>query len=1099
MFKIYASSAGPGKTYTLSREYMKLSLMNDPGRGKFNPFYFKHILAVTFTNFAANEMKERILSNFEKLGNYYNLDPKSQKKLNPLIEQLLEAINEIQEEKLGKSDLIWRSQQIFSTIIHHYSDFSVSTIDSFVQRVVKAFSEELELPFNFEVSIEQEVLLAAAIEKLVTKIGQTQSGYLTKAIVQFVGNKLENGKSWNTVAEELQVFGRDVLDEKFEVSLSKINQLSTFEILQIRKNLNEYIKNCRHGLTQKANQILEIIEANSLIAKDFYQGSKGLHSYLKKFEADFDLEDTTPNKYVLEGINDGKFYTKKKGNTSIENTIDSIAQSLIEAINEIEGQKFEMIPKFNLFNNLQQHFYKISLLAEIKTELDILQQENATIHISNFNKAIFKIVSTEPIPFIYERLGERYQHLLIDEFQDTSIVQWQNFLPLISNSLGYGNFNLAVGDAKQAIYRWRGGEMEQIVHLHEKKINKLLSKNDPGEYLKDHYDNLRGQILAGSLNTNYRSCKEIIAFNNQLFEFIKNNYAGKFPLLTSVYNQDFKQETPPTPLSGGHIQIDLHQEKIDNWEEEIVSKIEEITLQGFNFSDIAILCRGNKDAKKVAIYLKNKGIDVVSEDSLLLSASAIINFVISILQVIHSPQMALVKYQAIYLYFQTLQNRVPNQEESLLIKEAIEDPSGAAFFDFFEKFDIKIDQARFQQSTVYEMVEFILKYFDLYEQKNELNYIFRFLDVVIEFSSTKSGHLIDFLQYWTEKKDKISIILSATANAIKVTSIHKSKGLEFPVVIVPNCQWETVPKTGSAMYVSLAEMPYPELEISNNGQLKKLDVGLVTINKELSETQLSEVYATEMERTFIENINLLYVALTRPTHRLYLIINEKLTESKANTPHVGYLLRDFLTEKNLYHNTTDECIFEQGNTFVQDKPKSKTEKTIEIENIFVNDYTQKLKLRTTADKVFDLEEFKNSKDWGNKVHEALALVNTKADIDDALFYSLSKGHISKEEKEKMEKSINEVIEISEIKMLYSTENQIFNEKEILSKKGIYRTDRTVILPDGSVFIVDYKTGQKSESHVKQVAQYLRLYRLMGYENVKGVLVYLQNLEIEWVA
>ncbi len=1078
-FKIYSSSAGSGKTYTLAKEYIKLALKTT------SPWYFNHILAVTFTKKASEEMKERIM---KYLRQFASTDPEEILESDGIFQQILA---ELQEDgvDIDEWELRRRANQTFKHIIHEYANFSVSTIDSFVQRIVAAFTEELGFPFNFEVSLDSGVLLDAAVEQLFQKVNTENFEQITKAIQSFAMEKANEGKSWNRLPDELAEFGKSLLSDQFQKSVESIADLQPADFLVIEEKLKSYCEYIETKIKTVSGMASESIYEADIDVEDFYYSKNGVGAYFQRLQ----YQDVfyKANSYVQKALKDDMWYSKTcKKDVAVR--IDGIKDELSVYLEEIIKIHNAEKPKFILYKEVSKQLKKLALLSQLKKEIADIQNDTGQIHISEFNRKILEIVMTEPIPFVYERLGEKYNHILIDEFQDTSTLQWHNFLPLVENSLANGHFNLAVGDAKQSIYRFRGGEMELIVHLHKENLEKLVLGHEDNDFLLERYASIRPYLKPENLTTNYRSAKEIIQFNNDIFQFIKESPDNEAiaPILPKVYDEHFAQQIPPNPKSGGHVEIDF---LTGEGEDElmlgrILELIEESLLAGYSYEDIAVLCRKNQHARIVANSLKDVNIQVISSDSLNLNFSEAVNLTMALMKVIQNPENTLAKYEAIYLFYRVVLQRIPNTDDNQIIKQAIENKDVNQFYGLIEKQGYYIHSFRLQQMALYEIAEKIINTFYLFEHHKELDFLFRFLDVVLEFQTKKSTHLTDFLQFWEQKKNVLSISTPDGQNAVTVTSIHKAKGLEYPVVIIPYCHWSMDTNLYSEIWADLPK----EVELKSNFTTR-LKTAPLRITNKLADTVIAPQYHAEKEKTFLESLNMLYVGLTRPTDRLYLVMKQdafKFDKTVGNQLYRFAGCPEIEKGERVLH-----VVYEGERKAISTKVKKEV-KQIEIEAITSFERSNTIKLRHTAERLFDIETFEKSRDYGNKIHNTFAKIKTIYDVDFALEESVREGLIMESETEEIKGSILKIINLEKIKPLFSVhQDSIKNEREILMPNGKpLRPDRVVRLKD-RIVILDYKTGSKSESHKTQVRQYMNIYRDMGYQKVDGVLVYLEGEEV----
>jgi ATP-dependent helicase/nuclease subunit A len=693
---------------------------------------------------------------------------------------------------------------------------------------------------------------------------------------------------------------------------------------------------------------------------------------------------------------------------------------------------------------------------------------------------------------VYERLGEKYNHILIDEFQDTSTLQWHNFLPLIENSLANGHFNLAVGDAKQSIYRFRGGEMELIVHLHKDNLEELVKGNEDNDFLLERYASVRPYLKAENLTTNYRSASEIIKFNNDFFQFIKESPDNEVlaPILPKVYDEFFAQGIPLNAKTGGHVEIDF---LTDGQEDELMwgriqELIQEALAAGYAYEDIAILCRKNKNSRTIANLLKEENIPVISSDSLSLNFSEAVNLTTSLMKVVQNPENALAKYEAIYLFYRVVLEKIPDTQDNKIIKQAIESKDINLFYGLIEQQGFSLNPFSLQQMALYDIADKIINTFNLFKHHKELDFLFRFLDVVIDFQMQKSTHLTDFIQFWDQKKSVLSISTPDDQNAITVTSVHKAKGLEFPVVIVPYCDWSM----DTGLYSEIwAELP-SELEFKVNLETKLTHAPL-RVSSTLAQTDIAPQYHAEKEKTFLESLNMLYVALTRPTERLYMLVKQDAFRFEKT---VGNQLYRFAGCPIIEKGERFIHIVSQGGHKIAQNEVVKQKELLEIDALMTVEKSGGLKLRHSADRMFDIETFEKSRDYGNKIHNTFAKIKTINDVDIAIEEGVREGLISESEVVSIKDIVLKIINLESVKRLFEVHpDTVKNEREIIMPNGKpLRPDRVVRLKD-RIVILDYKTGSKSDSHQSQVRQYMNIYRAMGHQQVEGVLLYLEGQEV----
>ncbi|MDF7819414.1 UvrD-helicase domain-containing protein [Runella sp. MFBS21] len=1115
MFKIVSSSAGSGKTYTLTKEYLKLVLQNE------NAYYFKHILAITFTKAATREMKERIMSKLKAFASGQD-DPMLHDILGELYPESLadrEGAYVVRERDLRK-----RAERIFKQILHDYSDFAILTIDSFVQRVVSAFTDELEIPFSFEVEMEAGELLLMAVERMLEKTGDDSYGELTDILEAFYLEASQQGQNYHSLPEALAAFAHDLLNEQRYAAIKQNTHLSAKDFKKIRRQLVGAVKKWEGQVGKWAEQGLQLILENGLDEKDFAYGT--VFKYFKK-RTDAQEAMSAPGSREKEAFENDKGWLTKTARPFVVETVQNIKAELVGYYEHIERLREQNGGLYYLYQQLTPHLYHLSLLNEIKEEFDRQLRENNRVHISEFNQKILQIVTEDPVPFIYERMGEKFNHILIDEFQDTSKLQFANVLPLIDNSLGYDHFNLAVGDSKQAIYRFRGGDMDQIIALYSKNFDRLYQSLGDSELTLERLENIRWHLESDVLRTNRRSAKEIIEFNNAFFQTVEELYRDTYPLSKEVFEQ-VAQELPPHPKAGGSVEIEFIEADTNSADDEndtpamierTLALIEQSTQRdGFSVGDISVLCRYKRDAKKIANYLKENGYNIISDDSLSLRFSGAVNLVTAFMRVLVKPDSRLDKYEALYLFFRMILKRIPDNTDNKQLKTVVDSVEMKDFYAYVENLmphtiptqpetTSLLDPYKLLQISVYELVEKLVQIFRLFEMVEERDYLFRFLDVVLEYNTKRGSHLADFLDYWETQQDKVSISAPSDPNAITVQTIHRSKGLEYPVVIIPYADWKFVPDAKrDTMWVQLE--PTDELSLTDytleevekgssieHTERKWMKTGSVQVKAdlELTPTNIATQYYDECQRVFVENLNLLYVAFTRPTKKLYVLAKEE-NFAKIKTPRkVSYWLHQYLEKMG---ETTQE--FQTATASITpSKPHSNHEDSsfFYIPQVISTDRSRELRLRRLANRIFDVETFEHKKDHGNKVHHALSMVRTPGDVPTALLRMQTEGIIQQAEAKDIQKSLDKILQHPDLAGLFDEETKVLNEREILTPDGnLHRPDRIVYLAD-RVVVLDYKTGVPLENHIRQIKRYANLYKEMGYERVEALLVYIERNEV----
>jgi ATP-dependent helicase/nuclease subunit A len=1055
LFKIYGSSAGSGKTFTLTKEYLKLVLNEE------DPRYFQRILAITFTNDAANEMKVRILKALKEISD------------NEVSDSLIFKIIAEELPKVSNETLKSRAVAIYYEILHDYNDFAVKTIDSFVNQIVSSFTFDLDLPFNYEINLDQSQILSEAVDNLLDKIGKNHD--LSQLLLDFALNKIEEDKSWNTLIDEIKQFGINIFENEGSYLIEKNLDLSLADIKKIKGQIIAFQKSVLTRIKESAQSGLDLIFRSGLTEEDFSYKKSGVFGFYEKLASmpeDLFFSDTPyPKSRHIDAFENGKWYGKAAQNAGI---IDGIKSELVDVANRILELKTD---KYFILNEVNKNLLKIPLLAMIKEEMDIIKSDRNEVFLSEFNKKILDIVVKEPVPFIYERIGEKYDHLLIDEFQDTSNMQFFNLLPLIDNAISKNKANLIVGDPKQAIYKWRGGNIQLMIDLIQKNVSGLLANIESGENQAFQLENVTFSGSVESLNVNYRSKTEIINFNNSFFDTVVQSNSSEFPLVESVFS-DYFQNVPPIAKEGGYVSVEFIEKQTASILEKVLSQVNQILDDGFKPGDIAILCRRNSEGFEVADFLQKNGFEINSVDSLKIWKNLEVSFLVSALKFIQQPDAMFSRFEFLQ-FFKLLQ---PQTLQNLDLKELCKLPLD----DFLSTEGIDIGQVF--EKDFYSATEYLIEKFELLSNSSSINYIFTFLDVLLQFYHKKSKNLVDFLAHWELKKEKFSIN-NKSENAITVTSIHKSKGLEYPIVILPYLNWNTSPRVGSELWVDISMLNYSELA---SGE-KTLQATPLKVSLKKNLTFGRDILETHEELIFIENLNMLYVALTRPVERLYIWCHFKVGAKGMSVDGLGSMFQDFLLQKGLLNIGQLQYGFGQTNLKIQ---KADSENIEDVYNVDFNKIFEKefpLKLKTESN--FKSLEREQKITLGNLIHAAFELIKTKSDIETALQKLSAEGYLDEMHHALLEQKILQVIENNKVSQLFSEKALVKNEIEILSKgQNVQRPDRIVFVAD-KVYILDYKTGEKTIHHRKQIQNYGYLIGQMGYKNIHLIIIYLEPFEI----
>jgi len=1034
-FQVYNASAGSGKTFTLVKEYIKVLLNSD------DIFSFQKILAITFTNKAAGEMKERVLSSLEDFA-----DGKENDLFNVLIKEI----------RIDKSLIKERSKKILDAILKNYAAFSITTIDSFTHKIIKNFAYDLGLSLNFEVEMDAVSLLNEAVDVLISKIGTDKK--LTNLLIDYSLDKTDDDKSWD-ISRDLSEFAKILLNEDDVAHFRNLADKQLDDFTNLKTKLYKQQKELEESIKKVGEECLQLIDNNDLEHKDFMRGT------IPKFFADLSTKSVNidfikRSETIKKAIENNQYYSKS--------TLDSVASSIDQIVPEIIRlfKESELIyQQFSMNKLALKSIIPLAVLNNINSELETIKEDNNIRLNAEFNQLISDNIKNQPAPFIYERIGQRFQHYFIDEMQDTSVLQWQNLVPLIDNTLAQENSNLLlVGDGKQAIYRWRGGKAEQFIELGSDREN-------PFHVAKE----------IKNLETNYRSYSEIINFNNSFFQHTANF------LQNESYKNLFLEGNKQIENSknGGYVSLSFLDKNEDKeiekvkYPQKVLEKINQLK-ESFSLNEICILTRTRKDGVAVANYLSEKGVNIVSSETLLLQNSGKVSFIIDFLKVLQNPSDEESRFEILYFLHQHLQIEIPKNN---FLKE-FSKADNKTILESFKKYGVSFDASIFYQLPFYEKIEEIIRGFNLINSSDA--YVQFFLDVVLE-RQRNGTDIGEFLEFWELKKDKLSIVAPESASAVQVMTIHKSKGLEFPVVIFP-CDVDIYKQIKPKSWLN--ELP------ESYGGFSEL---LVDYNKTLSivSKRGKQIYDHQREELELDNFNLLYVTLTRAVEQLHIITEKKISpKGEENIKCYSGIFINYLKQQDLWDDNVLEYSFGDKNRV----SKNKTEIPVaEVHKKFISTPWQEhnILLLASASKLWNTAQHE-AINFGNLFHEIFARIITKNDIDVIINQYNQQGILDDEQTWFIKKSIYSVVNHPLLVSYYSENVIVYNEREIVD------VDNLVIIPDRLVFIdkkevviIDYKTGNPSSDHHQQLLKYERVLKSMDFKVDKKLLIYI-NQEIDVV-
>lgn len=1042
-YTVINASAGSGKTYALVQRLLMICL-----RYPYQHQSIRNILALTFTNKAANEMKERILT---WLGNF------SSEKFadNADLKNIQKAFEE-EGLKITIDELHVRSKKLLDYVLHNYSTLNIGTIDRFNSRLVRSFSYELGLAKNFNLEIEAEPFLIEAVDKMLDQIGENEA--ISSSFMDYVDYSLENNERINlnkSLYDSAKEFVKDIHYEHLKSNQSFDD--SSYE--DIKNRIRKEIVLNRKQAADLAAQSIELFRSRDIDVEDFAQGKNGLGGFFVKV-LDFYQQKrpgfpfpTTQEDSVVNNYRKGASSKSKNKEADILDILDQLLENRMKLILlYIETQKKEKILSALL---------PLKVNKDIQDELKKIEEENDLVLLSKFNILINENLRNEPSAFIYEKVGSQFQHYFFDEFQDTSELQWQNFIPLRDHSISTENTSFTlVGDPKQSIYRFRGGESKLMLDIINKK------ENSPRE----------ADLMV--LKDNWRSAKNIVKFNNELYRFHSEILEEEH---RNIFGTDAEQN--PKSTFDGRVKVNLienltNEDFYNDTSERMRKDIQECLDNGFRFSDITVLCRGNFDifsysqklgGLKVRYRGQETNVKTISEKGLTLELSNTLKAVIEFLKWESNPKNR--PNLIMMMYHLNSLGRIRMPDFTLEMKEILGIESHEEVLAFLEAhYGIKLKQDLLPRFNLYNYIEFYINEFSF--EDREKDFLLNFLEMLFNFTQNAGASIKEFLKYWDEEASQYTIQASENIDAIQIMTIHKAKGLEFPVVFIPMMN-----KNRDAEFSNW-------FETGTHESLKSVNINQFSKTLEVYDEEIQHFNRQNSYKNFIDRLCLQYVATTRPVEQLFFYIQ------KANKTSNHLELLEFLQTKNK-DNADEFDLYEVNPEMLKKYSTDKTSefRTRDIPNLKnISEKTTSIRIATPS-KTYQARNEKVK--IGLFAHELLAKINTENDIEQVLERYLLDGQITLNERDTIRERLHDIIRTHT--EFFDDRWEVINEKEIMvSERGesrIYRPDRILKGPDGYI-IVDFKTGEPSEKDKHQIENYKRVLERLGRKVIDTRLVYL---------
>ena len=1149
--QVIKASAGSGKTYTLTLMYIQQLLFCSNSENKLvlrnHPGYHRHILAITFTNKATDEMKKRIITELYQLSQ----DPvKSDYYEYFQTHCTIEAIEGLQDA----------AAKALMNILFNYSEFTVSTIDSFFQSIVRCFARELDRDYNYEIQVDGDFAVSVAVHLFLVQLardmktgGSHDATTIEKWVRDLIHTEVAQGKKWNFYSStELIKFARKINSELFRSRMTEmrcylfdtddgktvtnLEKIQSFKQMLIKAR-NYYEAHYKNDFTGKMKEIMNRYGIND----ENFKSNAAIYSFLSKdkmkdYELAPSLRDTN-----ADNIRD-KFKTK----------FNPPEQSCTEIL-QLVGEVVKSFDRWKLLDKMVKNIGLLGLLGVIDEKLEEYRKDTNTILIADTNELIGRIVGDDyknSIPFIYERAGTWINHYMIDEFQDTSMKQYQNFRPLLYESLSHtnDNFNLIIGDAKQSIYRFRNAD-PSIFRDH---INEDFKNNE---------------LHDDTLYTNYRSLPTVIDFNNDIFKKIIDEFAPdtdnsyKAKILRRTYMpkndlKDFQQEKHAKEPEGlvRIITADSQNDPIKN-NEQVLEMLPEYLLklhERYDWRHIGILCYSHNDGNEIVSRIlehnaahPEQRIEITSDESMLLKNSAAVQQVISTLRFIDLAQYKIEEeadvddeesatdkannvgkpnsrrlndqrmFRALNDFISLVSTIKPKDAASTgeLLAQSLEttkknetDSSSDTMSYYAELLKELLPDVRTCPLSLTSIVENVVSNIMKKDYEVETTFLMALMDYVIDFEATSVGGTVrEFLRYWDQKKDSLAVASASTSDSISIMTIHKSKGLEFECVVIPFLKWKIddlkdhtlwMPsdywheQTGiNNIFTEVPNVTYDPKLIPPILPLPRKEAEIITKTEDYFTKYLDEIHSDSI----IDNLNKTYVAFTRPREELHIFA------FTANNTYGNLVLdkaQKMKKEIQGEEQPSDTGIIEFGmprsiHKREDEKKKKKTDSDVTINDMpsyYVSPAPTNLLVKLPHD-------ITAAQDEGTRLHNLLSRINYSNDADKALMFGIKRGIIEEQGKwniSNVKKLFNDLFTDPVTSPWFSTDNTIYTERSLVDNASdTKRPDRVVRRPDGTMIVIDYKFGEQRKSYHRQVAEYMRRLKLMGHDKVEGYLLYIQ--------
>ena len=1063
---VYKASAGSGKTFTLAVQYIRL-LIEDP-------YAYRRILAVTFTNKATAEMKNRILSQL------YGIATRDKASEGYLRE--IRKGSDKTEEQIRKA-----ANEALHAIIHDYSRFRIETIDSFFQSVMRNLARELEIGTNLSVELNADEALGEAVDGLIEKLDRHSP--VLYWLLEYIDERIAGNERWD-VSREIKNFGRNIFDEKYiERGETLRKKLADPQFIpHIRQRLQEARTEALERMKGFGEHFEEVLQRNDILPEELMR--KGVVSnYFKKLAAGAmgdEVRNATIEKCLESADNWAAKSSRKRGQ------IRSLAEAeLMDILREAEKLRPACNRTFVSCNLTLRHLNQLRLLTHINEEVHLQNRAHNRFLLADTNALLHSLMSEGDASFVYEKTGTTIDTVMIDEFQDTSRLQWENFHLLLEESLSHKTGSLIVGDIKQSIYRWRNGDWKILANL----------QHDPAFRIREV-----------RLETNWRSEANIVQFNNDFFrtalQVLNQRYMAQHegtPCLPLLDAYDDVEQKTTKKTERGYVQLSFLPDTSENPYKETVlrqvaQEVDNLVKAGIPTRDIAILTRKNQLITAIADYFDaNTPYRVVSDEAFRLDASSAVCMLIDGLRHLAFPD-----------------NRISLARLAIAFQHDILHKEGITLNDILlgntEEFlpaGFRMQRETLPLMPLYELLERLFELFDMQCIPDQDAYLCAFYDAVTDYLQNNSSELTAFLSFWEETLHAKNIP-SGEIEGVRILSIHKSKGLEYHTILIPFCDWKMENETNNHL---LWCEPNPE----GDDLFSELQLVPVNYSAGMAQSVFHDSYAEEQLQLWIDNLNLLYVAFTRACKNLF------VWGAKGKTGTVAELMQEVAgsmdrlclisgTEEGFEEEEEDEkeepVVYIDGELFITGEEKGVTPVTnrllahpeprpIHIESLKCEiDFRQSNRSEEFI-RGEDDDEGHDARHYirqGLLLHHLFASIRTVDDLPEAVERLILEGVIeSGEQEEEVRRIADRALKNPQAASWYDGSRRLYNECSILytDAEGNLQTRRPdrVMVTEEETVVVDFKFGKPKEEYRKQVEEYMVLLKRMGYSRIKGYLWY----------